>query len=346
MKILVTGHRGYVGSVLTPVLQRLGHEVTGLDADWYSRCKLFDQDTEVQSWLRKDIRDAEVADFRGIEAVIHLAGLSNDPLGDLDPALTHEINAVAAIQLAKLAREAGVRRFLSTSSCSIYGAAGDQWINETARPAPVTAYAESKLSMEKGMRALARDDFELVFARPGTVFGVSPMLRFDLVMNNLVAWSLATNTIRFKSDGTAWRPLLHVEDLALALAFLVAAPSQQLGDQAFNIGFNQRNYRVRDLGPLIQSVLTEAQIEMGADGGADTRSYRVDCSRLAGHWSPAQGGVDFHAGIQQLVDCLQQNPVVVEDFEGARFQRVAHLREAMEKGRLGPDLRPLQRAHD
>ena len=250
MNILLTGHLGYVGSVLAPMLDREGHQVTGLDAGWFSGCRLFAQVSSVQQCIQRDIRDIRASDLERIDAVIHLAALSNDPLGRLNPELTDEINHLAAVRLATLAKSMGVKRFVAASSCSVYGAAGDAWIDEESDTAPATVYARSKLAMERGVMALADSEFNVVIARPGTVFGESPMLRFDLVLNNLVAWGVATNRIRFKSDGSAWRPLLHVEDLAEALVFLTEAPVGLVAGKAFNIGFNEQNYQVAELGPI------------------------------------------------------------------------------------------------
>lgn len=338
MNILLTGHLGYVGSVLAPRLLDRGHRVTGFDAGWFSRCSLYQNRSPVRRTLDKDIRDARRSDLEDIDVVVHLAGLSNDLLGRLNPDLTDEINHRAAVRLASLAKAAGVRRFVAASSCSVYGAAGDVWIDEDSTPAPVTEYARSKLAMEQGVCALADDGFEVVIARPGTVYGESPMLRFDLVLNNLLAWGIASNRIRFRSDGSAWRPLLHVDDLSRAFVFLTEAPPDLVAGTAINIGFNEQNFQVSELGPMIQSVLDNAAIET-VHGDTDSRSYRVDCSRLQRIWVPEPDRQSMHEAIQRMAACLRQHPASVEDFEGPKYQRLAHLEYAMSRGWLDQELR-------
>ena len=338
MNILLTGHLGYVGCVLAPMLLRAGHSVTGLDSGLYTDSYLYPPSIPLERWLERDIRDVRRADFDGIDVVIHLAGLSNDPLGRLNPDLTDEINHHAAANLAELARAAGVRRFVAASSCSIYGAAGDAWIDEDATPAPVSEYARSKLAMENAVMALTCPGFEVVVARPGTVFGESPALRFDLVLNNLVAWGVDTGRILFRSDGSAWRPLIHVHNLAEVFMFLATAPSKRVASRAFNIGFNEQNCRVRELAPVIQSVLSDARIETHASE-KDPRSYRVDCSRLQRIWAPESARVSIEEGVSRLVYCLERHRVTAAQFEGPKYQRVACLERAMEQGWLDDQLR-------
>lgn len=338
MNILLTGHLGYVGSVLVPALMRRGHNVTGMDIGWFSRCRLYPNTVSVQRTMHQDIRDARISDFEGIDATIHLAALSNDPLGRLNPRLTEEINHLAAVRLASLAKAAGVKRFIAASSCSVYGASGNDWINEDSTPAPVTEYARSKLAMERGIVALADGSFEVVIARPGTVYGESPMLRFDLVLNNLVAWAVATNQIRYLSDGSAWRPMLHVDDLARAFISLVEAPAEQVAETSFNIGFNEQNFQVRDLGPMIQSIIPQAEINTEISD-TDPRSYRVDCSRYQRICAAEKSSVGIEEAIFRLATCLKNHPLGVERFEGPKYQRVAHLKQAMEQGWLDEDLR-------
>lgn len=340
MRILVTGNLGYVGIPLCRELAAGGHSVSGVDVDWYRRCTLPEVAAgPVVPTLNRDLRDLCRSDLVGVECVIHLAGLSNDPLGDIDPDLTMQINAEAGIRLGRLAKSAGVRRMVALSSCSIYGAGGDQWLDEDASPAPLTAYAESKLALERGLLPLTDGLFEVVIARPGTVFGVAPKLRFDLVLNNLVAWAQATGVVRFLSDGSAWRPLLQVDDLARALAALATLSGSLVAGRAFNIGFDALNLRVRELGGTIVSALPGARVHFEPEACTDPRSYRVSCARLAQLWSPPHGPADTAAGVRDLLEVLTRNAISPEDFNGQRFQRVAHLRWLQQRGLLDAQLR-------
>ncbi|MBC7172328.1 MAG: SDR family oxidoreductase, partial [Polyangiaceae bacterium] len=223
MRVLLTGHKGYIGTVLAPMLEAAGHEVHGLDSDIFERCTFGAPPREIP-WTRKDIRDVELRDVEGFDAVIHLAGLSNDPLGDLDPALTYEINHHATVRLAELARRAGVHRFLFSSSCSNYGASdGESILDEESELRPVTPYGKAKALAEQDLAALADSRFCPVYLRNATAYGVSPRLRFDLVLNNLVAWAHTTGAVHLKSDGSAWRPLVHIEDISRAFLALLTA---------------------------------------------------------------------------------------------------------------------------
>ncbi len=236
MKILVTGHKGYIGAVMVPMLLQEGHTVCGLDCDWFEHSTFGEPPIEIPS-KKKDLRDVEPSDLDGFDAVIHLAALSNDPLGDLNPGLTYEINHIASVRLAKLAKGSGVKRFLFSSSCSTYGAAGgDALLTEEAELRPVTPYGISKVLVERDLLKLADSSFSPVFLRNATAYGVSPRLRFDLVLNNLVAWASATGRIYIKSDGTPWRPIVHIEDIGLAFIAALAVPTSLISGQAFNIG--------------------------------------------------------------------------------------------------------------
>src|SRR6266853_2794176 len=246
MKVLVTGHLGYIGSVMVPMLQAAGVHVTGLDNALFADCLFGDAPAAVPE-LRKDVRDVEAADLEGFDAVIHLAGLSNDPLGNLNPDLTYDINHHASVRLARLAKEVGVRRFLFSSSCSTYGAAGDKILDETADFNPVTPYGRSKVLVEQEVAQLASPEFSPVFLRNATAYGVSPRLRFDLVLNNLMAWALTTGRAFIKSDGTPWRPIVHIEDISRAFLAALEAPRELIHNQAFNVGRSEENYQIRDL---------------------------------------------------------------------------------------------------
>ena len=280
MKVLVTGHHGYIGSVLAPYLGDAGHDVTGLDTGFYRGCDFGPNLASVES-MTADVRDIAATELEGFEAVVHLAALSNDPLGDLDPSLTKNINGEGTLHLARAARAAGVRRFVFASSCSMYGAAGtDAALDEKAPLRPLTPYAESKVRAEEGLVDLAGPDFVPVSMRNATVFGVSPRLRLDIVLNNLAAWAHTTGRIRLMSDGTAWRPLVHVRDVAKVALALLDAPEEQIRGEAFNVGTDEQNYIVRELAEVLRSV-TGCEIEIAEGSSADSRSYRVDFSKLA-----------------------------------------------------------------
>jgi len=336
MRLLVTGHRGYIGAVLVPRLLKAGHQVTGLDTDLYRACDFghpAPQGEPVVQNLETDLRDVAGEHLEGIDAVIHLAGLSNDPLGDLDPVLTHEINTGATLRLARAARTAGVKRFLFSSSCSNYGASGtDDWLAEDAPLHPVTPYAVSKVRAEDALDALADTDFSPVFLRSATAYGVSPRIRFDLVVNNLTAWAVATGKVRLKSDGSAWRPLVHIADISRAFECALAAPRDLVHRQAFNVGRNADCMQIRDLADRVRRGVPGAEISFARGAAADQRTYRVECTKIEGIGFKARWTVE--AGIAELRAALTETPVPVDAFEGQRFGRVAHIRHLMERGAL------------
>ena len=337
MRVLLTGNQGYIGTILAPRLWAMGYDVIGLDSGLFRECTL--RVVREMPTIRKDIRDVEAPDLDGIDAVIHLAGLSNDPLGDLSAPLTYAINHEATVRLAELAKARGIRRFLYASSCSVYGAAGDEFLDESSRFNPVTPYAESKARSEGDLRRLADRDFCPVYLRAATAYGVSPLLRFDLSVNNLVAWAATTGRVFLKSLGTSWRPLVHVEDIAQAYMALLRAPEEKVHNRAFNIGQTEENYRISDVAELVRRIVPDTRIEFAADASEDLRNYRVNCDLLqrtlphcCPHWTVMQG-------IHEVYDAIEFAGLSSQEFEGPRYSRVAYLKRLLADGRVNGELR-------
>ena len=344
-RVLVTGHLGYIGTVLTPMLVARGHAVVGLDSDLFRDCTFGSAGVlAAVPHIAKDIRDVELADVEGFDAVLHLAGLSNDPLGDLNPELTFEINHQASVRLAELAKQAGVRRFLYASSCSNYGASGDDLLDESASFNPVTPYGISKVRSEQGIGPLAGDGFEPVFLRASTAYGVSPRLRFDLVLNNLTAWAFTTGQVYLKSDGTPWRPVVHVADIAAAYVALLEAPSEAVAGRAFNIGRTDQNFRISELAEVVRETVPNCRIEYAPDAGPDKRCYRVSCDELARSVSAYQPMWDVRKGAVQLYQAFRSHGLKQPEFEGPTYQRLAHLKQLLSAGVVDETLRPLSAA--
>jgi len=341
MRILMTGHLGYIGTAAVPMFQNRGHEVVGLDTDLYRDCTFgpaVGPAAAVEN-LGVDIRDATPDHLAGFDAVVHLAGLSNDPLGDLDPDLTRDINTDAAVNLALAAKLAGVPRFVFSSSCSNYGAAGQEFIAEDAEFRPVTPYGRSKAAAELELAPMADDRFSPVLMRSSTAFGVSPRLRFDLVVNNLTAWAAATGDIYLKSDGTPWRAIVHIEDIARAFLAVCEAPRELVHKQAFNVGATAENYRVIEIARMVEEVVPGARIRFAPNAGPDPRCYRVNCDKLARTLPDARARWTARRGVEQLYDALSRRGVNPEEFEGPRFARAPHVRSLIAAGRLSPGLR-------
>jgi len=333
MRILVTGHKGYIGSILVHMLLEEGYEVQGLDSGFFDLCTFGSPSYEIP-YARKDIRDVESSDLVGLDAIIHLAALSNDPLGDLNPELTLEINHAASVRLATLAKENGIRRFLFPSSCSIYGGAGEEWISEKGECCPVTPYGLSKLLVERDVGLLADFSFSPTFLRCATAYGVSPRLRFDLVLNNLVAWAYTTKKIYLKSDGTPWRPLVHVEDISRSFIALLKAPLDIIHGQAFNIGATEDNYRVAELAEIVRQVVPGSSIEYAPDAGPDKRCYRVDCSKIKKSLPGFTLQWNARLGAEQLLDAFKKAALCNGDFEGPRYKRIDHIKQYIRTGQL------------
>ena len=338
MRVLVTGSQGYIGAILVPMLQREGHEVIGLDSDLYRNCT-FSGTLSVIKLIQKDVRDLHAEEMCEFDAVIHLAGLSNDPLGDYRPELTLEINEKASTRLAHLAKAAGVKRFLFASSCSNYGAAGNDFLSETAAFNPVTPYGVSKVNVEKTIRQIADEHFSPTFIRASTAYGMSPRIRFDLVANNLTAWAFTTGLVYLKSDGSPWRPIVHVEDISRAYVAALHAPRELIHNEAFNVGTTTENYQIREIADIVKEVVPGCRIQYAPDAGPDKRCYRVDCNKIATVLRDFKPQWTARRGIEQLHDAYKRVGLTLEEFEGPKFKRIAHIKQLIDQGKIDEDLR-------
>jgi nucleoside-diphosphate-sugar epimerase len=340
MKVLVTGHDGYIGRVLVPLFQRAGHDVLGLDSYLFEGCALGPEPPDITA-LRVDLRDVDPASLEGFDAVVHLAAISNDPLGDLDPAITYDVNHKASVALARSTKEAGVSRFLFSSSCSLYGASGGEaMLTESADFNPITPYGESKVLVERDVATLADDDFSPTFLRNATAYGFSPRLRTDIVVNNLVGHAFTSDEVLIKSDGSPWRPLVHVEDIARAFLAVLEAPRDKVHGQAFNIGRNEENYRIREVAEMVEHAIQGSRVTFAEGGEPDLRTYRVDFSKLATALPTFRPQWTVRGGVEQLARAYREHGLTAEEFIGPKFTRLERINERLGAGTLDATLRP------
>ncbi len=338
MRVLVTGHRGYIGTEMVPALRDAGHDVVGLDIGLYDGCDFVSPPDDVET-LDVDLRDVLSEHLAGFDAVVHLAALSNDPLGNLSSDLTYDINLHASVRLAKAAKDAGVGRYLFASSCSLYGAGGDGLLDEHAEFNPVTPYGESKVRVEQEVSKLADETFSPVYLRNATAYGVSRRLRADVVVNNLVGHAVATGRVLLQSDGSPWRPLVHIRDIIAAFAACLVAPREAIHDQAFNIGKNGENYRIREVAEIVKDVVVGSDVVFAAGASPDTRNYRVDFSKAATGLPGFVPEWTLRRGVEELYTAFTSAGLSAEDWDGPRYYRLGTVQQRQDAGEFDAQLR-------
>ncbi len=324
MKVLVTGTDGYIGVMLAHQLLLQGFDVLGLDTGFYRTGWLYSGVDRSPQWIRKDIRQIDVGDLRGVDAVIHLAELSNDPLGQLNPEITFEINHRGSLRLAKLCKEAGVPRFVYSSSCSVYGLGSDDYRTEESETDPQTAYAKCKVLVERDVSSLADDHFSPVFLRNGTAYGPSPRMRFDIVLNNLAGLAWTTNKIAMTSDGSPWRPMVHVLDICEAMICAAKVPKDDIHNQIFNVGNTDENYRIREIALIVKEIFPDCEITFGPSDG-DDRSYRVSFEKISQQLPGFECQRNLKIGAEQLRKVFETIDMSPEEFTFRGYTRLKQL---------------------